>query len=135
MDEEDTDKSTLDSIKEFLAGPSGLALAAGLGALVGGDMSETPVTGYQGSIPQFTAVRAAVPNTFDSTRRPGSGGRRYFSDIQFVPQTGGEDYNPATALTTAQTAATTQASGLETLNKNNPALKNFLYIITLLLQK
>ena len=123
MDEEDTDTSTLDSIKEFLSGPSGLALAAGLGALVGGDMSETPVTGYQGSIPQFTAVRAAVPNTFDSTRRPGSGGRRYFSDIQFVPQTGGEDYNPATALTKAQTAATTQASGLETLNKNNPAFE------------
>ena len=123
MDEEDTDTNTLDSIKEFLSGPSGLALAAGLGALVGGDMSETPVTGYQGSIPQFTAVRAAVPNTFDSTRRPGSGGRRYFSDIQFVPQTGGEDYNPATALTTAQTAATTQASGLETLNKNNPAFE------------
>ena len=120
MDEEDTDTNTLDSIKEFLSGPSGLALAAGLGALVGGDMSETPVTGYQGSIPQFTAVRAAVPNTFDSTRRPGSGGRRYFSDIQFVPT---EGEGAAQALQTAQTAATTQAAGLETLNKNNPAFE------------
>ena len=120
---EDTEKSTIDSIKEFLSGPSGLALAAGLGALVGGDMSETPVTGYQGSIPQLTAVREAVPGTSDTTRRPGSGGRRYFSDIQYIPQTGGEDYNPATALTTAQTAATTQAKGLETLNKNNPAFE------------
>ena len=80
---EDTDTSTLDSIKEFLSGPSGLALAAGLGALVGGDMSETPVTGYQGSIPQLTAVRETVPGTSDTTRRPGSGGRRYFSDIQY----------------------------------------------------
>ena len=123
MDEEDTEKSTIDSIKEFLSGPSGLALAAGLGALVGGDMSETPVTGYQGSIPQLTAVREAVPGTSDTTRRPGSGGRRYFSDIQYIPQTGGEDYNPATALSTAQTAATTQATGLETLNKNNPAFE------------
>ena len=123
MDEEDTDTSTLDSIKEFLSGPSGLALAAGLGALVGGDMTDTPVTGYQGSIPQLTAVREAVPGTSDTTRRPGSGGRRYFSDIQYIPQTGGEDYNPATALSTAQTAATTQATGLGTLNKNNPAFE------------
>ena len=82
-----TNKGTIDKITDFLQSEEGLLAAAGLGALVGGDMSETPVTGYQGSIPQFTAVRAAVPNTFDSTRRPGSGGRRYFSDIQFVPQT------------------------------------------------
>ena len=120
---EDTENSTIDSIKEFLSGPSGLALAAGLGALVGGDMTDTPVTGYQGSIPQLTAVREAVPGTSDTTRRPGSGGRRYFSDIQYIPQTGGEDYNPATALSTAQTAATTQATGLGTLNKNNPAFE------------
>ena len=113
----------LEDIKDFLSGPEGLALAAGIGALVGGDMTDTPVTGYQGSIPQLTAVREAVPGTSDTTRRPGSGGRRYFSDIQYIPQTGGEDYNPATALTTAQTAATTQAKGLETLNKNNPAFE------------
>ena len=113
----------LEDIKDFLSGPEGLALAAGIGALVGGDMTDTPVTGYQGSIPQLTAVREAVPGTSDTTRRPGSGGRRYFSDIQYISQTGGEDYNPATALTTAQTAATTQAKGLETLNKNNPAFE------------
>ena len=113
----------LEDIKDFLSGPEGLALAAGIGALVGGDMTDTPVTGYQGSIPQLTAVREAVPGTSDTTRRPGSGGRRYFSDIQYIPQTGGEDYNPATALSTAQTAATTQAKGLETLNKNNPAFE------------
>ena len=106
----------LEDIKDFLSGPEGLALAAGIGALVGGDMTDTPVTGYQGSIPQLTAVREAVPGTSDTTRRPGSGGRRYFSDIQYVPKS--ED---GTALTTAQTAATTQAKGLETLNKNNPA--------------
>jgi len=113
----------LEDIKDFLSGPEGLALAAGIGALVGGDMTDTPVTGYQGSIPQLTAVREAVPGTSDTTRRPGSGGRRYFSDIQYIPQTGGEDYNPATALSTAQTAATTQATGLGTLNKNNPAFE------------
>ena len=120
---ENTEKSTIDSIKEFLSSESGLATAIGLGALFGGDTTKTPSIGYQGSIPDYTAVREAVPGTSDTTRRPGSGGRRYFSDIQYIPQTGGEDYNPATALSTAQTAATTQATGLETLNKNNPAFE------------
>ena len=120
---ENTEKSTIDSIKEFLSSESGLATAIGLGALFGGDTTKTPSIGYQGSIPDYTAVREAVPGTSDTTRRPGSGGRRYFSDIQYIPQTGGEDYNPATALSTAQTAATTQATGLGTLNKNNPAFE------------
>ena len=120
---ENTEKSTIDSIKEFLSSESGLATAIGLGALFGGDTTKPPSIGYQVTIPDYTAVREAVPGTSDTTRRPGSGGRRYFSDIQYISQTGGEDYNPATALTTAQTAATTQAKGLETLNKNNPAFE------------
>lgn len=111
----------LEDVKKFLSGPEGLAFAAGLGALVGGDMSTTPPTGYQGSIPDYTAVRTAVPNTFDASRRPGSGGRRYFSDVQFVPT---EGEGAAQALQAAQTASTTQATGLETLNKNNPAFES-----------
>jgi hypothetical protein len=110
----------LQGVKDFLSSDAGLLAAAGLGALVGGDMSTTPPTGYQGSIPDYTAVRTAVPNTFDASRRPGSGGRRYFSDIQFVPT---EGEGAAQALQTAQTAAATQAAGLETLNKNNPAFE------------
>ena len=110
----------LQGVKDFLSSDAGLLAAAGLGAFVGGDMSTTPPTGYQGSIPDYTAVRTAVPNTFDASRRPGSGGRRYFSDIQFVPT---EGEGAAQALQTAQTAATTQAAGLETLNKNNPAFE------------
>jgi hypothetical protein len=35
-------------------------------------------------IPNFKASRAAVPNTYDETRRPGSGGQRYFSDVRYV---------------------------------------------------
>ena len=77
----------LQGVKDFLSSDAGLLAAAGLGALVGGDMSTTPPTGYQGSIPDYTAVRTAVPNTFDASRRPGSGGRRYFSDIQFYDYT------------------------------------------------
>lgn len=35
-------------------------------------------------IPNFKASRAAVPSTYDETRRPGSGGQRYFSDVRYV---------------------------------------------------
>ena len=31
-------------------------------------------------------MRSRVPNTFDPDRRPGSGGQRYFSDVQYVPK-------------------------------------------------
>lgn len=47
--------------------------------------SSTPsAMGYQGDIPRYSAVRQPVANTYDPNRRPGSGGRRYFTDTQFV---------------------------------------------------
>lgn len=46
---------------------------------------QTPKVGYQGGIPSYSAVRARVPHDPSVERRPGSGGRRYFSDTQFVP--------------------------------------------------
>ena len=47
--------------------------------------------GYQGKIPDYTAVRQRVADTYDPDRRPGSGGQRYFSDIQYV-----DPYAPVT---------------------------------------
>ena len=47
--------------------------------------------GYQGDVPDYTAVRSRVANTYDPNRRPGSGGLRYFSDVQYV-----EPYAPIT---------------------------------------
>jgi hypothetical protein len=73
--------------------------------LIGG--STTPPTGYQGSIPNYDAVRQAVPNTYDPNRRPGSGGQRYFTDMQYQA--------PGTA------AAPMSAEGLASLNASNPA--------------
>ena len=58
--------------------------------------------GYQGTIPQLTATRAAVPYQFDPNRRPGSGGRQYFTDVQYTAPT-------AEAANAAQQAARTQA--------------------------
>ena len=73
--------------------------------------SQQPV-GYQGSIPDYTAVRQRVPSTNDPTRRPGSGGRRYFSDVSFAPEGG---------VASARLDAATQVAGLEALNKANPS--------------
>lgn len=47
--------------------------------------------GYKGDIPNYTAVRQRVADTYDPDRRPGSGGQRYFSDIQYV-----DPYAPVT---------------------------------------
>jgi hypothetical protein len=77
--------------------------------------------GYQGKIPDLAVAREQVANTYDPNRRAGSGGQRYFSDTQFIPQGGTDAAADASALTAAQTAAGTQATGLASLNTANPA--------------
>ena len=50
------------------------------------------ISGYQGGIPDYTAYRESVPmyniadqaTAYDPNRRPGSAGRRYFTDPEFV---------------------------------------------------
>lgn len=59
---------------------------AGIGALMGGSGSTRP-TGYQGKVPVYTAVRQQVPMANqDPARRPGSGGRQYFTNTQYIPR-------------------------------------------------
>jgi len=73
------------------------------------------ITGYQGGIPEYTAERQAVPMTgdaFDPDRRPGSGGRRYFSDTTFIPE--GQSVPEQQAISDAQKWQ------LATQNLNNP---------------
>lgn len=92
--------------------------AGGIGALGASLLGILPTSrpqqpqGYQGSIPNYTAVRSRVPGAFDPNRRPGSGGQRYFSDVQFVPEGGG--------IADAQALTDEQAMGLATLNKASP---------------
>jgi len=50
----------------------------------GSGSSAPSAMGYQGDIPRYSAVRQPVADTYDPNRRPGSGGRRYFTDTQFV---------------------------------------------------
>jgi len=89
-------------------------VAAAAGGLYGAYQSQRPQekTGYQGGIPKYEAVQEAVQNTYDPSRRPGSGGQRYFSNTKFV--------NPADAVA-ARSAASQEAEGLASLNRNNPA--------------
>lgn len=89
------------------------AAAGGLYGLYQSQNQQAPEkTGYQGGIPKYEAVRESVQGTYDPSRRPGSGGQRYFSDMQFVAPEGSA---------AARTAAQEQATGLAALNLESPA--------------
>ena len=72
------DPGKLGGIAALLGSSGGFNLAPGLFS-----RPDQPV-GYQGSVPNYTAVRRRVPITDDPNRRPGSGGRRYFTDMQYA---------------------------------------------------
>jgi len=74
-----------------------------------------PQTGYQGGIPDYTAVRSPVEIAYDPDRRPGSGGRRYFSDTT---------YAKPEEVETVRTATEEQIAGLAALNASNPYKQN-----------
>lgn len=76
-----------DLIKKYGGNVAGL-IGAGLGAsgILGGN-SQRPV-GYQGKIPLLTAMRQQVPIDYSASRRPGSMGRRYFTDMAYAPTSG-----------------------------------------------
>ena len=85
----------------------GLDLFDKLGAPAGGD----PKAGYQGKIPTYAATRRQVPVDYATDRRPGSGGRRYFTDMRYTtPENAG----------IAATAAAQDALALQQMNQNNP---------------
>jgi hypothetical protein len=52
-------------------------------------------SGYQGKVPKFTAVRERVPFTNDPNRRPGSGGRRYFTGTRYIGDPSGASGLPS----------------------------------------
>jgi len=112
------DSETVDSVVDFLGtdiggGGSIASTLLGLGLGYAADQSgiadpKLPVVGYQGSIPEYTAVRERVPMQADPNRRPGSAGRRYFSDTIFAQK-------PETERMTVEEArkkAATQAQGI-----------------------
>lgn len=83
----------------------------GISSLLGNLLSSgsAPQVGYQGEIPKYTAVRAAVPDAIASTAsKPGMPGRRYFSDVYYVPKEN---------VPTATSAAEAQATGIAALQR------------------
>jgi hypothetical protein len=70
-----------------------------------------PVVGYQGTVPEYTAVRERVPMQQDPNRRPGSGGRRYFSDMMYADR---PERQPMT-VAQARAKAQEQAQGIAAL--------------------
>ena len=99
------DATSAEAIKSYL----GMGLAGLLGNF---DEPNIPVVGYQGSIPEYQAVRQRVAMPEDPNRRPGAGGRRYFTDTIFAQK---PESTPMT-VEQAQAAAATQAQGLAGLN-------------------
>jgi hypothetical protein len=87
----------------------------GIASLTGANASTRKPSGYQGGVPVTTAYRQQVANTYDPNRRPGSGGRRYFTDVIYAPEAQG---------TTAQNLVQAQADALERRNAANPADQN-----------
>ena len=62
-----------------------LLLSKALGSTGMFDTKRPPV-GYQGSIPKLKATREQITGRDDTDRRPGSGGRRYFSDVTYTKE-------------------------------------------------
>jgi hypothetical protein len=80
----------------------------------GSGMNDNTTAGTGGAfdIANLAAIRSAVPGTYDPNRRAGSGGQRYFSDVQYAPQGG---------IAGSQAAANAQAMMLAYQNAMNPA--------------
>jgi hypothetical protein len=97
------------------------AVAGAAGGLYGlykgmqGDKAQK--VGYQGGIPSYTAVREQIPVAATPAgmqeRRPGSVGRRYFTDVKYVPKSDTEN------ITAAQTASAAQADALSAAQTPN----------------
>jgi hypothetical protein len=71
--------------------------------------------GYQGKVEDYTAIREAVPYTYDPNRRPGSSGQNYFTDTRYVKS------DDAAGIEAARAAARSEAAGIAALNRSNPA--------------
>ena len=101
-------------------GTVGLLSMLGTAAFSGNDFFDTQIekTGYQGEIPDYTAVRERVQDTYDPNRRPGSGGQRFFSETEFAEQ--GQEAS-------AQQRAIQQALNLKAQNVANMARQSSQY--------
>ena len=88
-----------------------LGLGLGLASLLkdrGAFSPNVKPVGYQGKVPRYTAVREEVTGRDDADRRPGSAGRRYFSDTIFAKKPENEE---PMSVEAARAKAKAQAGG------------------------
>jgi hypothetical protein len=109
------DDDTSQVLRNYLLGYA--AQKSGIGDFLGitGSGDQGP-QGYTKPIPKYTAIREPVQydEIKEDLRRPGSGGRRYFSDVVYAER-------PDTTIPTVEEArqkARTQAEGLASLAPN-----------------
>lgn len=86
----------------------------GVGAKMFTGGNEVQTGGYNKPIPKLSAVREQVQYN-DPNRAPGSTGRQYFTDTQYVPQ------GDAGAMEAAKAASAQQATGLKAAAQAAPA--------------
>jgi hypothetical protein len=111
--------SAANFLRRYLYNPStgkintaGLATAAAALYGMAGKGFDVQTGGYNKPVPRMTAVREQVPYEADPNRRPGEGGRRYFSDTQYVPEDGD--------VGAARAAAQEQAQGIASAMPRSP---------------
>jgi len=91
-----------DLVKKYGSTAASL-IGAGLGA--SGLLNSSPQkTGYQGKIPILSATRQQLPIDYNAPRRPGSMGRRYFTDMTYAPKSGIAAVAPAAPVVAAPVA-------------------------------
>jgi len=101
------------TITKLLSG--GLGAYSGIQALTGGGGSSQKPTGYQGKVPVYQAIRQQVPMAeTDPARRPGSGGRQYFTNVQYQPRDNAEGIAGAYAGAQQQADLIAQANNAAT---------------------
>jgi hypothetical protein len=91
-----------------------LTLGGGIAGALGLGSGEPAKVGYQGKIPEYSALRKQIPQTYDPARRPGSGGQRYFTDILYSEKAPEQ-------VAAAQESLGTQAAELQAANLANKA--------------
>lgn len=86
----DFGSAALGGIGDILKSDNGPAIIGGIlgggAGLAGLFDNKQQVAGYTGGIPRYTAVRERIPyeEGADANRRPGSAGRRYFTDTVYA---------------------------------------------------
>lgn len=88
--------------------PAGLA--AIYGGISGAGTAMPGATTGTDAIPDYEFVRERVPMDYDEERRPGSRGRRYFSDFVYAPAGAGSSYASDLGIQAAALAAANQAN-------------------------